>query len=66
MPSSGSFVIFQVDRRLEPVRLHDQEIARQVLERALCGRANEQAFPAVPCYSAHDDNVGTDALCDRR
>ena len=53
----GGFVIFQFDRCLEPVRFHDQEIARQVFERSLSGSADEEAFPAIARDCAHHYDV---------
>ena len=59
-------MIVEVDRRLEPVRLDDQQVAGQVLECSFGRRADEQAFPAVSRDRAHDDDIGIEFVRDQR
>ena len=49
-----------LDRCLEPVRFDDQKIAGQMLKRSFRRCADKQAFPAISCDSAHDDDIGVE------
>ena len=50
---SGRFVSVLFDRRLEPVRLDNQQVAGEVLQGSFGRCANKQALPAIARYGPH-------------
>ena len=59
-------MIVQIDRCLKPVWFDDQQIARQVFERAFGRGADKQAFPAISRDRTHDDDIGLEVVGDGR
>jgi len=55
-------VLVQVDRRLKPVGLDNQQITGEVFERALRRGADKQPFPPIASDGTHDDDVSLELL----
>ncbi len=61
-----SFLIGHLDWGIEPVRLGDQEVARQVLKDSFGRCTDEYPLPAISRHGAHHDYVSVKFIrCER-
>ena len=61
-----SFLIGHLDWGMEPVRLDDQEVARQVLKDSFGRCTDEYPLPAISRHGAHHDYVSVKFIrCER-